>query len=184
MKFKPIKLEGERVVLKKLNVEDAQAVKAMLNDKEVTKYMYRMSYPYQIGHARELIRSSWDMGEGYGLGISLKDSNELIGYIGFHSIGKVDDYKSAGLEYWIGRKHWGKGYAKEAVTAFLEHGFKKMKLQNVHAKVFSPNRASMGLLEKLGFQEKSRSTHHEHCRFENIWMDEICYELPRKRWKK
>lgn len=184
MKFKPIKLHGERVVLRKLGMKDASAIKNILNDREVSKYMYRMSYPYGLGHARELIQSTLNREDGYGLGISLRGSNELVGYVGVHGMYKFDDYKSANIEYWIGKKHWGKGYAKEAVSTFLEHGFKKLKLNKISAKVFSPNEPSKSLLTKLGFKEVSRKTRCEQSKFDNQWMDEICYELPRNRWKK
>ena len=159
MKFKPIKLVGERIVLQRLSMKDAPVIVKIMNDGEVSKYLYRVISPYKIGHAIELIEESRKKKDGYGLGISLKEDKRLIGYTGLYGIQKFYDYKSAGLKYWI---------RKEAISTILDYGFNKLKFNNISAKVFSPNKASGILLEKLGFKEKSRLKRQEYCRVEDI----------------
>lgn len=50
------------------------------------------------------------------------------------------------LGYWIGRDHWGKGYATEAVGAFLE-----IERARPLAHVAKHNVASCRVLDKLAF---------------------------------
>jgi RimJ/RimL family protein N-acetyltransferase len=53
--------------------------------------------------------------------------------------------------YWIGRKHWGKGIATEAVSRFLA-GVAERPL---YAGVAKGNVASIRVLEKCGFRRQS-----------------------------
>jgi RimJ/RimL family protein N-acetyltransferase len=60
------------------------------------------------------------------------------------------------LGYWIGRPHWGRGYATEAVRALTRFAFDSFPAEIVGAGVFSDNPASRRVLEKLGFSEAGR----------------------------
>jgi RimJ/RimL family protein N-acetyltransferase len=55
------------------------------------------------------------------------------------------------LGYWLGHAHWGRGIASEAVAAVVPVAFRRLPLLRVAATVFSPNVASMRVLEKNGF---------------------------------
>ena len=180
----PVTLESERLILRKPAMKDAVEMTGILNNREVLKYMYRMEYPYRMEQAEEKIESILEMENGFGLGITLRDSRTLIGYVGLQGLHKIDDYTSAGLEYWLGKDYWGKGYASEAVSRVIDHGFKKMKMEIVYAHVFSPNEPSKNLLLKLGFKEDSRIRACEKCRADGDWMDDVRYELYKKGWKK
>ncbi len=49
--------------------------------------------------------------------------------------------------YWIGREHWGRGVATQALTAFLNHE----KTRPLNAHVAKHNVASIRVLQKCGF---------------------------------
>jgi RimJ/RimL family protein N-acetyltransferase len=49
--------------------------------------------------------------------------------------------------YWIGRRHWGKGIATTALSAFLDHDTRRP----LFAGVAKHNLASIRVLEKCGF---------------------------------
>ena len=51
----------------------------------------------------------------------------------------------------FGKKHWGKGYASEAMAAFLPWCFRRYDLDRIDADHFADNPASGRVLEKLGF---------------------------------
>jgi RimJ/RimL family protein N-acetyltransferase len=52
------------------------------------------------------------------------------------------------VTYWIGRSYWGKGFATDALTAFLAVD----RSRPVRARVASDNVASRRVLEKCGFR--------------------------------
>ncbi len=56
----------------------------------------------------------------------------------------------------IGRDHWGKGYASEAIWLGLRFMFRERRYQKVNAIVYAFNEASLALHRKLGFTEEAR----------------------------
>ena len=57
----------------------------------------------------------------------------------------------AEIGYLLGREHWGKGYAFEAMTAFIELSHSTLDLRRLEATVDVRNAASNALLQPLGF---------------------------------
>lgn len=95
----------------------------------------------------------------YVLGVSLKETNELIGHVGLSSI-----ENGVEIGYAIGLKYQGKGYASEAVIAMSELGIKVFDLPSIMGIVASANIASCKVLEKSGFKfvnETFRLMHSE-----------------------
>jgi RimJ/RimL family protein N-acetyltransferase len=72
--------------------------------------------------------------------------------------GNVVSFEQSGqrlVGYWIGKRHWGKGVATRALSAFLEHE----TARPLHAHVATSNVASIRVLEKCGFEVSGRETH-------------------------
>ena len=55
------------------------------------------------------------------------------------------------LGYVLGRCHWRKGYAKEALAAVCQHVFANLGIHRIEAEVNTDNLASNALLRRLGF---------------------------------
>ena len=53
------------------------------------------------------------------------------------------------VAYWLGREHWGKGIATQALTEFLG----LLTIRPVHAYVAAHNLGSIRVLEKCGFRK-------------------------------
>ena len=66
-------------------------------------------------------------------------------YEGVHSFG-----------YWLHPDAWGRGFATEAATAYLDHIARTRRVRRFEAGVFGWNPASGRVLEKLGFQLEAR----------------------------
>jgi RimJ/RimL family protein N-acetyltransferase len=66
------------------------------------------------------------------------------------------------LGYWIGRAHWGKGFATEASRALIEIA-RTLKLSRLEASHFLDNPASGRVLEKLGFKPTGLSAERYSC---------------------
>ena len=58
----------------------------------------------------------------------------------------------ADVGYWLGTRHWGKGYATEAVRALIDHAFTELEHTALHSSVRVTNPGSRRVLEKCGFQ--------------------------------
>jgi RimJ/RimL family protein N-acetyltransferase len=50
----------------------------------------------------------------------------------------------------LAREHWGQGYATEAATGWLDHGFGVLGLQRVISITDPPNLRSLAVMRRLG----------------------------------
>ena len=85
------------------------------------------------------------------------------------------DNKNAELGFWLGKEHWRKGYATEAIDLIINYGFNKQNLYRIYAKVMEPNIASLNLLQKVGFKIEGtlRSANYRNKK----WIDDICLSI-------
>ena len=81
--------------------------------------------------------------------VLLKESDELVGYVGFSQA-------QCNLEFYVFEEYRRKGYAGEAVRVFLElcsrGSITGASHDKFYAEVNMENEACVGLLEKLGFK--------------------------------
>jgi RimJ/RimL family protein N-acetyltransferase len=67
------------------------------------------------------------------------------------AVGHVLSYEEDGrpeVSYWIGKAYWGRGFATQALVAFLTHENQK---RPIYARVAKDNPTSRRVLEKCGF---------------------------------
>lgn len=139
-----MELRTERLVLRKLTVNDADAITALANDWDVAKVLARVPHPY----TREDAVSFVDFVASENLPAWGIFTDQLIGVVG------TEDH----LGYWLGKEFWGKGYATEAAGAALNFHFSDVKNADIHSGHFQGNMASRHVLNKLGFVETGLST--------------------------
>jgi len=126
----------------------------------------RMPYPYSEGDEQWWIETG---SKELGLNMAIDLASECIGVVGVQ-FGQVELQYSAEIGYWIAEEHWGKGIATEAVSKMTDRVFREAKIVRLCAPVFSPNKASMRVLEKCGY---SLEAVHRKAVFKNDeFMDE------------
>ena len=80
-----------------------------------------------------------------------EDPARIIGTVSFSNISRTDD-KSCRVGYKLDEHHTGKGYATEALTAFLPVMMERLHLAQVEGICDARNTASIRVLEKCGFR--------------------------------
>jgi 8-oxo-dGTP diphosphatase len=151
--FEPLKTE--RLSLRPLRGEDAEALHRLVNDWEVTRTLAEIPYPYPRALADEWIESTAAQladGTGYHLAITgTEGSTEtLVGVVGL----RVDTARRTGrLGYWVGRAYWGHGVATEAAKRLVSWGFANLPLDRIAAEVTEGNDSSRAVLRHVGFRE-------------------------------
>ena len=79
------------------------------------------------------------------------------------------------IGYHIARKHTGKGYATEAVSAFLPYMVKALGLHEVYGICLKENEASKHVLAKCGFEPISEGAGNYQGKqrevFRSVWRD-------------
>jgi len=74
--------------------------------------------------------------------------------------------------YWLGKTHWGKGVASDALLAFLD----EVTDRPLYARVAASNASSIRVLQKGGFQEVCREWTPGSERF--VACEEVVFKLP------
>jgi RimJ/RimL family protein N-acetyltransferase len=112
----------------------------------------------------------------YEFSIFLKSSGEIIGGMGLLHVDKTN--RNAEVGYWLAKKYWGQGLAKEALQMVLSFGFRRLRLRKIYARVMQPNKRSCKLLESVGFKFEGRLKQQMKDRFsKNRWFDEMRFGL-------
>lgn len=136
-------LVTERLRLRRLTLDDAPAMAALLGDDHGAIDMTgHVPYPCTLAGARGWIelRTGPDSHP-----FAIEHAGAMVGSIGFQL-----DGPRAGIGYWLGRDHWGRGFATEAAAAILAHAA-SFGVRAVDADTFTGNAASGRVLAKLGF---------------------------------
>lgn len=174
-------LETERLLLRRLELEDADRVEELASDYELAKTTLNVPHPYPVGSAADFIRSMW-AAEEKGLvafAVVEKESESLIGII---NIKQTLAFKRGELGYWIGRPFWGKGYGTEAARAMVAHGFETLGLNKVFAGAFADNPGSWRIMEKVGM--KHEGTWRQHAMRDGRFVDLTYYGLLRREYER
>ena len=95
-------------------------------------------------------------------------------------IGKAGFYRFPDLGYMFDPEVWGQGFAREAVGAVIARGFAVHHLPRILADVDPRNKASIRLLERLGFAETHRAARTWLVGEE--WCDSVYFALTREDW--
>ena len=135
-------LETERLVLRAPRLEDVKAVALQANDRRIAENTARIPHPYRLTDADDFIATA-NLGTETVFLITLRNG-AVIGACGFTQI----DRHPPEIGYWLGVKHWGKGYATEAVRAMIDHIFTDLGDESINAAARVTNPASRRVLEK------------------------------------
>lgn len=99
--------------------------------------------------------------------IELRDSGEPIGYTG---VWRWDQSCFLGeVGYGLDPAYTGKGYMREALSAFMEYAFNEMKIHRAEAYVRTGNLGSIRVLEECGFHREGTLRHAAY--FEGTFRD-------------
>jgi RimJ/RimL family protein N-acetyltransferase len=140
-------LETKRLVLRAPRLVDAKAIAALANDRRIADNTARIPHPYRMADAENWIIGSNKEPDAETYLITLADG-PVIGSCSFD----MREGPASEIGYWLGAKHWGKGYATEAVRALIDHAFTNLEHQALQSSVRVTNPQSRRVLEKCGFQ--------------------------------
>lgn len=113
----------------------------------------------------------------------LRSDGDFLGWWGLSPDRPVAEQPRRAEAGWrLARRHWRQGYATEGATAVFDHGFATVGISTVWAETMAVNRASRGVMAKLGMSHV-RTEHHE-------WDDplpgtehgEVVYEITSAEW--
>ncbi len=145
-------LETERLILRRLTLDDAPAMFDYASDPEVARYMEWEAHR-TVEDSRAFILYAQQLaalGKAGSWGIELRAARTLAGGISLDAWHLRDG--RAEIAYAVARRCWNQGLMTEAVREVVAFGFRGLGLNRIEARVSVPNAASARVLEKAGFR--------------------------------
>jgi ribosomal-protein-alanine N-acetyltransferase len=181
--WKPPVLETERLLLRPVTPDDAQAVFDYASNPDVTRFTLFETHQ-SIEESRWFVndhaRSRYSCKEPDPFAITLKaEADRMIGALGAHWASQPNGTMEMG--YAIAEPYWGRGLVVEASTAVIRHVFTEYAVERLQARVFVGNDSSERVLQKLGFTREGvlRSLIFRR----GAWHDLVIYSLLREEWE-
>ena len=174
------KIEGERIYLSPLNIEDAETYLKWLCDRSVTEGTHGVHKVLNIEAEKAWITSELEKGN-YTFGIILKAKDKLIGNCSIMGTNYIDGTAELGI--FIGEEeHRNNSYGAEALNLLLDYGFNILRLHNINLHVYSFNKRAIECYKKIGFKEYGRR--HECYYLNGKYHDKIAMEILKDDYKK
>lgn len=147
-------IQTERLNLAPITSADVATLVRHWSDETVRQYLWGDS-PIDIEAVSQVVHTSdndFDL-HGHGLWALRGEGNSLIGVCGLRGNQELEWPE---LLYSLKPRFWGKGLAKEAATAVLQHAFESLNAQRIVARKDADNLASNKVLRGLGMLTLNR----------------------------
>ncbi len=176
----PTVLVTERLVLRGLRPDDAPALFAIFSDLLVVRFWSGSPWTELAQASAEIGQAiaNFQNGTAITFGITLRDSDELVGQIRLHQF--FAQNRRCEIGYALAADHWGMGYGSEALHAVLGHAFHVLNLNRIEADIDPRNIASAKVLARMGFVEEGYL--RERWLVNGEAADSVIYGLLRKDW--
>jgi RimJ/RimL family protein N-acetyltransferase len=158
MQFASDEIRSERLVLRRARLSDAGAMHAIMSDSIAMRYWSTLPHR-ELAETERWIASMID--------VEPASSDDFIVTLDGTLIGKLGAWKLPEVGFLIDPARWGKGFAREAMMAFIERR-RALGSTELTADVDPRNEASLKLLDHCGFVETHRAA--------GTWQvgDELC----------
>jgi RimJ/RimL family protein N-acetyltransferase len=144
-------LQGERCLLRALVPEDAPALVMHANDPAVARNLFDgFPQPYTLDAATAWSTHKSQSG-AFGRVWGVVVDGAVIGCIGLR---QESGWLRCNAEigYWIGRSHWRRGIASDAVRQVTDWAFAAVpEITRIHAPIFAGNDGSQAVARKCGY---------------------------------
>ncbi|HZG79662.1 MAG TPA: GNAT family protein [Brevibacillus sp.] len=177
-------LEGERVYLRPVGMEDVEVYYQMLFNSEARR-LTGTQKAFTREEVSAYIESKRNDSSSVLLLIALRENDQVIGDV---QIGGIDrNNRNAYIRIAIdSTKFQGKGYGSEAMLLMLDYGFGILNLHRIELNVFAYNDRAIHTYEKLGFQREGvqrQALYYNHEYHDSILMSMLADEY-RERYVK
>ncbi|MEI0539896.1 GNAT family N-acetyltransferase [Brachyspira pulli] len=144
-------LNTQRLIIRKFNIDDTEALFSILSDEEVNKYL--PWFPFKSledtkNHLVNFYLKTNDNNNFYRYAVCLKENNIPIGYIHFENNNDNNDFG-----YGLKKEYWNKGIITEAAKTVIEE-LKRNNVKYITATHDRNNIASGEVMKKIGMTYK------------------------------
>ncbi len=175
-------LETQRLVLRKFNRDDFEAVHSYASVKE--NMIYMPWNPNTLEVTKQFIENAIALAEkepcfNYEYAIVIKSTNQLIGGCHLTITGN-----QAEIGWMLHRDYWKQGFGYEVGQRLLQFGFDDLKIHRIVAICDAENIGSYRIMEKIGLIKEGLyyDARPAHKNSNRQYSDELHYGLTLDRW--
>lgn len=171
-----ILLTTERLLLRPIQIEDADSIFSYRSNAEVNQYQGWI--PKSMDDVYHFIKNKVSREinmpcKWFQFVVIKKDDNKLIGDIGIFSPASETFQVEIGCTF--NKDYHGKGYATEALTETINYLFDVLNKHQIMVSIDPRNFSSIKLFERLGFRKEA---HFKESLFINgEWVDDLVYAI-------
>jgi RimJ/RimL family protein N-acetyltransferase len=176
-------LHTARLVIRPVRPDDLEPLVERRNDPAVAELQAWVT-PYPRERAEEVVTEVLAQegqpvdGQWFMATVVEAATGEVVGDLVMHP---TNELRTAEVGYSFSRKHWGKGYAAEALEAFVAWILEALPVTRVSAGLHPDNRASAMVLERTGLLYEGHTAL-------SFWLDEDnsddwIYGMTRADWE-
>ncbi|NEX61447.1 GNAT family N-acetyltransferase [Noviherbaspirillum galbum] len=173
-------IETPRLRIRPMTARDLPALVRVNADDQVTRYLpfpsWRSMHDAE-GWMGSMLRLQ-EQGNTFCFVVAERDGRVIGNCFLFHL---ERDNARAEIGYALARAYWGRGYMREAMTAFIDRAFGDLRLRRLEAEIDVRNASSAGLLARLGFHQEGLLRERWNLRGEV--SDASLYGLLRGEWE-
>ena len=173
------RVSGARVDIREISPDDWQDMQRLAGVEAVARMLLRIPVPWPERDVKNWIASALFRGRPGFRGVISTKSGDVIGGVG---LGRAVGAGPMTCMYWLGTDHWGRGYATEAMRAFLTEAYDIFPdLDMIEADHFTDNPASGRVMQKLGFERIGEGVGTSRARLEPDPV--ILYRVSRQSFR-
>jgi [ribosomal protein S5]-alanine N-acetyltransferase len=174
-------LETDRLSLRKMTLDDAEAVFAYASDTEVSRYtLWERHHSTKDSRAfLKLVIQKYENGGEPDWGIVYKDDHRFVGACGL--VNWETEHARAEVGFVLSREYWGRVLMPEAVRALISFGFERMNLNRVEARCIVENVASARVMEKAGMAYEGTLRQREYIK--GAYRDINVYAILKNQYR-
>ena len=173
-----IVLRTPRLLLRTFRLDDLPHYAALNADPEVVRYLG--GEPLTRKHSDEIAEWAQQVyaEEGIGLlAVERREDGAFVGMCGLHHPESYPDDVEVGWR--LAFEHWGRGYAAEAATAWLDHGFGTLGFPRVISITVVENVRSLAVMRRL----KMTFDHEARVEDDGEVFEAVIYSISAQRWR-
>ncbi len=172
-------LNGERVVLRPIEREDAARLWELIDAFEVRS---RATEQPPLPRSRTEAQAEFDRDPSSAgpdrAWFAVEIDGELVGICGLHRIDHYHGVCDLGIR--LGKDHWGQGYGQDACRTLVEYAFRHLNMRKVGLEVLADNERAVGAYRAVGFVEEGRL--RQQAWFDGAYRDSLRMAVLRDEW--
>lgn len=145
-------LETDRLILRRLNPEDAQFILELLNEPSFLRFIGDKGVRSLEDARQYILQGPVESYDRFGFGLYLTELKPDAVPIGICGLLKRESLQDVDIGFAFSPRFWGNGYAFEAASAVMEHGKTAFGLKRLVAVTSPDNDGSIKVLTKLGLR--------------------------------